>query len=333
MRNAAFALIAALAFAPAAFAQDPPAPPAGGATPAPAPAKPDEKPAPAKPAAPAKHENKVTDAAKGAFEAIHKAMHDPVAAGLKELQGNLVFKIEFEAMEGMEDQMAAMEGMKIDFAVDFKAPTTLAVSGKTDNPMLEMQLEHTQRLVEMFLLFSSGVFEPKAGTEFDADVVTVEGKKSLVLSTFEKNVAGPVMKFGLEANGLPGKGTMTMIDPMMGIEQTVDTEFKFQKDGEKFRFEKYSITQPGSPEAVEFAATYADLGGFRLLSGIQAGLQTPMGAAKLLFKYDSLKVNGTKVELPKEAPKKTEPAKTEETKGEEKPVEKKPEAPKEEPPK
>lgn len=336
MRSAALALIAALSAVPAAFAQDPPPAPVPAPAPA-APAKPEEKPAPAKPAAPAKHESKVTDAAKAAFEAARKVLHDPVAAGLKDLQGKVSFTAEFEGLdEAQKEQMEAMGEMKIDYTVDFRAPNVLKIEGKTDNAMMEMQLDQTSKMFERFFLLSLGVLEPAADAEYDADVVTVDGKKFLAFKFYTKNEAQGDLKLGLDANGLPGKGTMTANDPMSGMEQTIEVEVFFTKDGERFRFEKFVIQQPGLEGGMQFSASYADAGGFKLMSKTVAAIKTEMGSMKLGFKYDSLTVNGKKVELPKEE------KKAEEKKAEVKPetpaapvpdVEKKPAPPKEEPPK
>lgn len=314
MRSAVLVAFAAvLAAAPMALAQDPPpAPPAPPPAPAPAPAPKAEDPAPVpaapkpaeKPAAPAKHVNKVTDAAKAALEVIRKGCYDPVTAGLKEYKGKLVLKIE---MEGMEE----MEGMdfRVDFAVDFKAPSTLGIEATTDNPMLEAQVPQIKTLVERFARFSRGDFSPASDTEHDMDVAVEGDKKFLVIQTYEENTSRGALKLALGANGLPGKGVMTVMDPNMGISQDVSVECRFAKEGELSRIEKFVIDQGNGEDALEFSLAYVDAGGVKVMSGISATIQTPMGPGAMDFRYETLSVNGKAVELPKKEPKKKEEAK------------------------
>ncbi len=332
MRSAALALIAAIASSPAAFAQEPPAPmpPA----PAAAPARPDEKPA--APAKPAKHENKVTPAAKAFFDGMAAKAYNPVALGLKELKGTMEMNMQMPGMEDMEE-MEGMEGMPkmtVVFAIDFKAPKTIAVEASTENPMLMQAAEQLKQQVKQLFLYGMGTMEPDSSSEYDADVVVekLEGKESkvLLIKVFEKNEPKGEMRMSVDANGLPAKSVVTMVDENSGMEQTMDMTFEFAKDGEAYRLVKQIITHPMLPEPMETAMTYSEAGGFKVATGIHSS--GPMGMT-FGFAYTDLTVNGKKVELPK-VEKKGAEKKGEEKGGEkagEKAEEKKPEAPKDEP--
>ena len=81
------------------------------------------------PAAPARHVNKVTDAARAAFDRMGKAMYSAVNAGLKDLTGTMEMKME-AAAEG--SRRAGMPAMSLAYAVTFKAPGDLKVEARGD---------------------------------------------------------------------------------------------------------------------------------------------------------------------------------------------------------
>ena len=149
------AALAAL-LAPAAYAQD------GGAMP---PAPPAPPPAPVAPAKPAKHENKISDAAKAAFEAMESKLYNPVAMGLKEFTGKSAMTLEVPGMENME----GMPPMTVDFRVAFKAPEEFKIEASTDNPMLAQQTGSLKAQVEHLLRAGQGQMKPMQ-EEFDADL-------------------------------------------------------------------------------------------------------------------------------------------------------------------
>jgi hypothetical protein len=311
MRSAAAAALAlALAFAPAALAQDPPMPPPPAPPappPAPAPKPPaageGDKPAvPAVPAAPAKHVNKVSAEAQAAYDNMKKVTYNPVALGLKDLKGTMVMKIEMAGQEGGEG-MEGMPEMTATFTIDFKAPRTLVVDGTTDNPMLGQAVDQMKKQVQQLFLYGTGTMEPAPDAEYDAEVVTEKGAKVLVLKLYEKNESKGEMRMTLDANGLIGKGSMTQMDPNMGMEQTIEMSYQFSKDGDMYRMEKVTISHPMLPEPMETVMSYTDVGTFKVLTSIKSG--GPMGMS-FGFKYTDLTVNGKKVELPKPAPKKEE---------------------------
>ncbi len=314
MRSVAAALALALAFAPAALAQDPPptpppappAPPAPPKDPAPAPAAPVPAPgapaAPAKPAVPAKHENKVSPEAQSAYEGMRKVTYNPVALGLKDLKGTMEMKIEMPGQEGNEG-MEGMPEMKVTFAIDFKAPKTINVEASTDNPMLMQAADQMKQQVQQFVLNSTGTMEPGSGAEYDADLVTEKGAKVLVLKLFDKNEAKGTLRMTLDANGLPGKGVLTQEDPNMGGEMSINIDFQFGKEGDLYRMDRMVITHPSLPDPMEMVMLYSEAGGFKILTGVKSG--GPMGMS-FTYAYTDLTVNGKKVDLPKPAPKKVE---------------------------
>ena len=334
--RSALAFVAALAFAPAALAQDPPPPPApGGAAPAPAaaPAKAQEKPA-----APAKRENKVTDAAKAMFESMGKKAYNPVTMGLKELKGTMEMTMQMPGMEDMEG-MEGMPEMKIVFAIDFKAPKTIGVEASTDNPMLMQAADQMKQQVKQLILYGMGTMEPDAAAEYDADVVVEKAgdkeTRALVIKVYEKGEARGEMKMTVDANGLPGKSVVTVSDPNTGMEQTMDITFEFTKDGEAYRLVKQIINHPMLPEPMEAVMSYSDAGGFKVLTAINS--TGPMGMT-FGYNFTKLSVNGKDVECPKPGKKgeekKPDEKKPEEKKGDAAPASdgaKKPEDPKDAP--
>src|SRR5690349_10137622 len=93
--------VSALLFAAApALADDPPAPTApGGAA------------APTAPAAGEKHVNKITDAAKAAFEKMDKIANSPVRQGLKEAAGTISSEMKM-SMPGAPEMPSMQSNMK-----------------------------------------------------------------------------------------------------------------------------------------------------------------------------------------------------------------------------
>ena len=270
-----------------ALAQDGPPPPP--VPPAPPPAAP-AAPAPA-PAVPAKHENKLTDAAKAAFDAMAKQLYNPVELGLKELQGKMKMNMQ---MPGM-DESSGMPPMVVDFAIAFKAPEDLTVTASTDNPMLAQAADQLQEQVKH--VFKLGVGSAKFGPEeFDADVVEKDGAKTLVLKIFARNEPKGEMRLTLDANGLPTKGVMKQEDPNMG-EVSIEIGFTFVKEGEKYRLEKQVVQHPMMPEPLATVVTFQEAGGFKVPSAIDT---TGGMGMTFTFRYTELTVNGKKLELPAE---------------------------------
>lgn len=292
-------LFVAAALAPAALAQDGGSvPPAGPAAP-PAEKKP-EAPAPKAPEKPAKHENKVSDTAKAAWEAMEKMTYNPVALGLKDLQGRLVLKVEVPGM----DESTGAPPMSVEFAISFTAPDKVTVDASTDNEMLAMQLDSMKREVKQLVSLSMG--DARSGRdEYDADLEEKDGTKTLVLKYYEKNVPSGESRLTLDDRGLPTKGVVKAVDPNMGMEVSVDISFQYATDGDRFRLEKMNVQNPMMPGPMEMTFSYADVGGFKVLTAIDGKMEV-MGMSTR-FRYTELTVNGKKVELPAaKAPEKEE---------------------------
>lgn len=324
MRSAAvFALAVLLAAAPAALAQEPPpAPPTPAPAPAPAPktdeAKPAAPKAEEKPAAPAKHVNKVSEAAKAAWEGFRKSLHTAESSGIKEFKGRF-------------ELVAEAQGINLPFAIEFTAPETLKIELKSDDPQFEMFKDMIVGQVSVVLRLGLSMLEPKPDGEFDADVVVEKDVKTLVLKTFNKNEQAGEFRFTLGTDGLPSKGVQTSTDPMSGMEQEIEFAFGFQKDGERSRLVKLSVNSMMGNQ--ELKIDHVDAGGFKVLRSIKSDDSS--------ITFTELTVNGKKVEFPKPEVK-VEPAKPaggtatppgEAGKEEKKPEEKKPEEPKPEEPK
>lgn len=284
-RTSVAALAAALVLAPAASAQD--------------------RPAPAAPAA-AKHENKVSDAAKAAFERMEKAMYSAVAAGLKDLSGTVELKI-----EGGEagDKMAMMGGMNLAFQVAWKAGEDLKVEskGEAGGPMAMMG-RGMKGMIAPLLKVSLGLMKPQEGEEFDADAVVEGGKTVLTMVRYKDGVetnrtaftiddrgliesAKFTSKGGAAAGGPPGGRGGRMGPP--GGDDGAPMNFTWKKEGDRWLLEKMT-TQLG-PKTSEITPVYTDAGGFKILTSWKMG----GGEAGMSFgvKFTDLVVNGKPVSL------------------------------------
>jgi len=273
MKRLAWSLAALLSLAPAAIAQEG-TPPAGG-----------EKPA----AAPAKHENKVTEAAKAAFEAWEKMMASPVAQGLKDFSGTIEMKMEMPGGGGRE--VKGMPSMGMSFSVVFKAPKDLTVGARGGEMFPRQAAEGMKQGVASIVLNALGLYVPAGDEEFDADVVTENGKKVLVLTHFSKGVHTGSMRMTLDETGLPSFGTVTVKDGSTPVEQKMKLSWVFAKDGDLHRLEKQIVETPMGN--VEYQVSYADAGGFRM----PTKFMTSMGGMKSGYRFTELTVNGKTVNL------------------------------------
>jgi len=130
--------------------------------PAPAPAVPGAPGAAAHPAT-AKHENKVSAAAKAAFEKMGKLANNPVAQGLKDAGGTLTMVI-----PNMPPEMTP-PGIKF----TFKAPCGRALRG--GRLRAGPDGGHGGQVgegMEPMIRFMLGIFRPSDEGEYDADVTT-----------------------------------------------------------------------------------------------------------------------------------------------------------------
>lgn len=278
MKHLAWSLAACLALAPAAAAQEG-APPAGE-----------------KPAAPARHVNRITDAAKGAFEAMERLMSSPLAQGLKDFQGTIEMATEF----GKDSGMGEMPSMGMSFDVSFKMPRELQIAAKGGEKYAMFGpgfLDGMKDSVRSVVLRGIGVYLPLDQDEYDADLVTEEGKKVLVLTYYSAGEPKRTIRMVLADNGLPSIGTMSTFENGPGgaaTEQKWRTSWVFAKDGEKFRLEK-QVMETDTPMKlrIELQVSYADAGGFQM----PIRFVTDMGMMKSGFRFSDLTVNGKKVDV------------------------------------
>jgi len=284
----AVALAAALALAPAASAQDAP-PPTG-------------------PAAPAKHENKITDAAKAAFEKMEKAAYSAVAAGLKDLSGTVDM-----AIEGGEAgaKMQAMGGMNASFQVSWKAGEELKVEpkGEPQGPM-KMMVGNMKNMAGSMLRMGLGLMKPAEGEEYDADAVVEGGKTVLTIIHYKNGAETSRAAMTLDDRGLiesvkatskaaaggaggpPGGPGAGHRGAPGGEEPAI--RYTWKKEGDRWLLEKMSA-QAG-PRSFEMTPVYTDAGGFKLLTSWSMG--GGMGGMTFGFRFTDLVVNGKPVTLP-----------------------------------
>lgn len=275
MKSIALSLAVLLAAAPAAPAQE-------GATP--------------EAAKPARHENKVSAEARALFEKMEKMAYNPVSKGLKEMKAGIKMKMDMGDMGGGEE-MPGMEAMGMSFAVDFKAPKTLEVTAKGGEMFGPEGADGMKRAVRETVLRGLGVVTPPEDEEYDAEVVTEEGRKFLLMTMYEKAEKQGSMKMALPDSGPPTSGTMVMLQKMPGgrtMEQKGKMTWTYAKEGDLYRLEKMVIEVPQAPAPVEYTVTYTETQGFK----VPTKIQMDMGGMKFGFTFTSLTVNGKEVALP-----------------------------------
>jgi len=318
MRNWMIAA-AALCIGPAASAQD------GGAMP---PAKEAPKDAPA-----AKHENKITPAAKAAFEKCAALLYSPLKGGLKDLNGavKMVMEAGEGGGEGRKGRMGAMGKMELTFAVAFKAPADLKVEWKDVPAAADGQGaggEMAARMAQMRKGMADGMnlavtrilrstiegFIPASDTEFDADVKVENGVSTLLLTHYLDGVETSREEVTLDANGIPsvmvstprggeaapapGAGAGRGPRGMGGADGKSTVKFTYAKEGDLFRLDKMTMDSRAGP--MEATLDYADAGAFKVVRSWE--LAPAGGAMKFGFKFSELTVNGKVVNLGPAAP-------------------------------
>ena len=285
------AALVVLALAAVVRADDPPKPPA--------PAEP-TAPAPAAPAA-GKHENKVADAAKAAFDKIEKTANCPVALGLKAASGKIT-------TGGMAGQTVAMK-------FTFAAPSAVHVELEPDaEDQMATFGKHMTGPTELTLRRAMGLIRPAEGGEFDADVTKKDGKEVLVVTTFKDGAEQDRAEYGLDANGLPATlASRTQID-MRGqkVEVKGDTVFTWTKAGDHFRLEKAETTRSGGRGAGQkqtVSFSYVEVGKF----AFPASWKSQMTGMTFESRFEDLVIDGAKVEIKLPEVTKLKPKKSEES--------------------
>lgn len=264
-----------------------------------APAAAAEEAPPPKPEAPARHENKVTSEAKAAFEAWQKLLYRPTDHGLKELAGTVEMRHEMAGMEGMGGTGAGMPDMTLRFAVSFRAPATMEVAAKGNSPMFPPQAaEGMGRSLKSLLLNALGVFAPEGDdAEYDAEVAAEEGRKVLVVTTYEKGARQGAVRFTLDDRGLAASGAAVFTEKGPGgsaTEVRARLGFEYAKEGDRFLLVKKKVEISIAPAPFEYAVEYADAGGFRIPVKTTTGMQ----GMNMVYRFADLTVNGKKVDLP-----------------------------------
>jgi hypothetical protein len=286
----AWTIVAAALLAGPAAAQD-----------APKPADP-----PAKEEAPARHVNKVTDAAKAALDKLASLLYSPLKGGLKDLSGAV--KMEVEAAGG--ERAGAMGKLDLTFAVSFKAPADLKVEWK-DAPVAgegdegkgaEMRISLTRRIAESMnlavtrLLRSTVMgFVPAGDSEFDADLRVENGVSTLVITTYLKGAEVSREEITLDANGIPTLAVSTAKDGARprGADGKSTVKFSYAKEGDLFRLEKMTMDGPRGPMEANLA--YADAGNFKVVKSWE--MAPAGGAMKFAFRFSEMIANGKPVDL------------------------------------
>lgn len=301
MRNWMIAA-AALCIVPAASAQD--APPA----------------APAKEAPAAKHENKVSPAAKAAFEKMASVMYTPLKGGLKDLSGAVKMEMEMGEGGGGQGRMGGMGKMELTFAVAFKAPADFKVEWK-DAPaaaegdegagmgrMMKGMADGMNAVVTRVLRSSIEGWVPAADDEYDADVKVENGVSTVLMTHYLKGVETSRQEMTLDANGIPTVAVTTekvaAAAPAhrgrgMGAADGKSTaKFTYAKEGDLFRLDRMTLDGPRGP--MDLTLDYADAGKFKVVRSWE--MAPAGGGMKFGFKFSELIVNGKPLDLSAAAP-------------------------------
>lgn len=265
----------------------------------------DEKPVPAAPAAPAKHENKISPEAKAAFEKMEKIANCPVRQGVNEAAGTIT---------------AEMMGMPVTMKFTFKAPA--AVKVEPDENMqgqMEMAGRQMARGAERTLKVMFGVFRPADDEEFDAEMTKKDGKDVLVITNYKDGAEQGKSELTLDANGLIASGVGTTKVGPEKREAKSEAVYSWAKSGDTYRLEKLEMTSarpggggPGSGRGGQGGGMGGGQGGKIAITltytpfektAIATSWKTELGGMSMVYesRISELTVNGKKVEIAKPA--------------------------------
>ena len=218
-----------------------------------------------------KHENVVTPEAKAAIERYARLVYRPGEHGLVTASGTV-----------------APDGVKF----EFEAPSIVAVAQPreafTDG---QLSSEYTEPLQ---LAFKG---PPICGeSEFDAELVNRDGELVLVVRTDWTEPNRVLREYSLDAQGLFVEMRLQVtIDGKFSSELV--SRFEWLRHGERFVLSVLDATVfvDGHRSAFRYELAYADVGGLWLMTSYMLSKQ---GDSKR-YRFESLRVNGKSVELPK----------------------------------
>ena len=234
-------------------------------------------PAPADPgrtSAATKHVNKVTDAAKAAFDKIAKAAGSPFGKGMKGATGVLAATTKGAAMS-MKFTLETTSGVRVE--ADPKAKADVAAA--------------TARSAEAVLRMACGVFQPAEGCEFDADVVKVDGRDVLQITSFENQVETSRTLIAVDANGLVMSSSLHQSAQKRDVK--TDSAFAWSKSGDAWKLDR--VTTGAGAARNTTRIVYAEETG-RLLP---VAWRSESAAGALEFRMTELTVDGTKADVSK----------------------------------
>jgi hypothetical protein len=276
------AAAAALAFAAGARADDPPAPPVKPAKPEPAPAS-------------AKHENKVSDEAKAAYEKMEKAANCAATKGMKEATGTVSMQLPGAATPTTEKFTFKSPG-----EVKIEAPQGGEGGGGGGGRGRGMGRGGPGggQLAQSVLRYALGAFRPAGDAEYDASVATKDGKSVLTVTMFKDNAETMHTDYALDANGLPAAATTSRsFKDRQGAqhESKTDVAFTWTKSGDVWRLDKIESSTKMGENTVTTSTeiSYVDAGGLAFPSGWKS--QTMGGAIE--SHVADLVVDGKKIEI------------------------------------
>jgi hypothetical protein len=283
------AAAAALAIAAGARADDPPAPPA----------KPAAPPAPAA----GKHENKVSDEAKAAYDKMEKAANCAATKGVKEATGTISTQL-----PGAPSPTSEKFTFKAPGEVKVEAPAGGGEGGGGGGGRGRgMGRGGGGQLAQNVIRYALGAFRPAADAEYDASVATKDGKSVLTVTMFKDNAETMHTDYALDANGLPATATTSrsMTDRSgQKREMKTDVTFTWAKSGDVWRLGKIESSTKMGENAVTTSTeiSYVDAGGLSFPSGWKT--QSTMGGGGgggMETRVGDLVVDGKKIETPKPA--------------------------------
>jgi hypothetical protein len=260
MKRAPFVLtLLALAFAHTARADDakPPAPADPGAT-----------------SAPTRHVNKVTDAAKAAFEKIAKAAGNPFGRGMKAATGVLT---------------ATTKGAATSMRFTLETPASIRV--EADPKAKGDAAAATARSAETVLRMACGVFEPAENAEFDADVVKVDGRDVLQITSFDNQTETSRTLIAVDGNGLVMSSSLHQSVQKRDVK--TDSAFAWSKSGDAWKLDR--VTTGAGAARTTTRIVYAEEAG-RVLP-VAWRSETAAGAIEV--RMTELVVDGTKADVSK----------------------------------
>ena len=254
-------------------------------------------PVPSAPAAAPRHQNRITPEAKAMFERMDRLLYSPVKAGIKDLSGTVVMKMDMGGGGG--GGRGGMPSMDMKFSVAFTAPATVKVEMTEAAGFMRQAGEGMTKGMQAMMRHTLGIYRPADDEEYDAETREENGKQVLVLTSYEKAAPVSTTVFTLDDKDLIESGAHTSKVPGPTgkvAESKATTRYTWARSGDLYMVEKIAMTSSEAPAPFEYVLAYADVSGAKVAVAWEMrmkGMPAPMA-----YRFTDLTVNGKAVTVP-----------------------------------